>query len=270
MPQQKEKTTAKALKIALIVTTYNWPEALRLSLGSIKRQSRLPDCVIVADDGSTADTAQLIAEARQTFPCPLVHVWQEDKGFRLAKIRNRAIAEAARRGMDYVIQIDGDIILHRQFVADHLADAAPHQLLCGARAYISERTSKQLLSQVRRGGLSFFARGVVNRLNALRSPLLSRLVRRNKRHLGCNMSYFVADALAVNGYDEDYEGWGAEDEDFARRLKRTGVHQQRIKFKAVCFHIYHPSHARAENYPLMESKLAQGQSRVARGVDQYL
>ena len=71
--------------VSLIVTTYNWPQALDLTLASVARQSRLPDEVVIADDGSDEATAQLVREWRLRLPCPLVHVWQEDRGFRLAR-----------------------------------------------------------------------------------------------------------------------------------------------------------------------------------------
>ena len=80
------------VKISLIISTYNRPSALRLCLASVKRQSRLPDEVIIGDDGSGDETAALIREFQKDFPVPLLHVWQEDKGFRVGKIRNKCIA----------------------------------------------------------------------------------------------------------------------------------------------------------------------------------
>src|SRR5687768_1923232 len=82
-------------KTSLIISTYNWPEALNLCLQSVCSQSVLPDEVIIADDGSTIETFDMIEEMKRRFPVPLVHVWQEDDGFQLAKIRNKAIARAS-------------------------------------------------------------------------------------------------------------------------------------------------------------------------------
>lgn len=50
------------------------------------------------------------------FPCPILHAWQEDKGFRLAESRNNALRMAHG---DYIVFIDGDIIMERHFIADH-------------------------------------------------------------------------------------------------------------------------------------------------------
>lgn len=56
------------MKISLIISTYNRPEALRLSLMSTKVQTRIPDEVIIADDGSKENTRELIKKLRQRFP----------------------------------------------------------------------------------------------------------------------------------------------------------------------------------------------------------
>jgi glycosyltransferase involved in cell wall biosynthesis len=108
------------MRVTLIVTTYNWPQALGLTLASVARQATPPHEVIVADDGSGPETAQTVQRWRAQLRCPVKHVWQEDSGFRLARSRNRALA--ASEG-DYIVLVDGDMILHRRFVEDHMACA---------------------------------------------------------------------------------------------------------------------------------------------------
>ena len=100
---------------SLLITTYNRPDAIELCLQSILRQSVLPLEVVVCDDGSTGETKELIEEYQKKFTVPLIHVWQPDEGFKLAQIRNKGIAKA--RG-NYIIQADGDLILHRHFIKD--------------------------------------------------------------------------------------------------------------------------------------------------------
>ena len=105
------------MQASLILTTYNWKEALFLSLQSALAQSLPPAQILIADDGSREDTAIMIEEIAKTSPIPLIHVWQEDQGFRLSKIRNEAIKKATT---EYIIVSDGDMILHPLFVRDHL------------------------------------------------------------------------------------------------------------------------------------------------------
>ncbi|MBR7028413.1 MAG: glycosyltransferase family 2 protein [Bacteroidaceae bacterium] len=255
---------------ALIISTYNWPSALKLCLEHVLFQTLLPDMVIIADDGSGEQTKEMVRQIAKSFPVPLHHVWQEDKGFRLSRIRNLALAKATALGAEYIIQIDGDILLERHFIEDHLSEAKPSHLLCGSRAYLSPRKSHVLLQKGKATHLSYFTPSVVNRLNALRWPWLSQWIKKNKRHLGCNMSYFLSDAIVVNGYDEDFEGWGAEDDDFYLRMEQAGIKPQRIKFKAVCFHLYHKSNARDENYEQLEQKKKNYQSFCLKGLKQHL
>ena len=104
-------------KCSLVTPTYNWPEALELLLKSVLNQSVLPDEVIIADDGSKPDTKLLIDQYKKDFPIPLIHIWHEDKGNRKPRIMNKAIAKA---NYEYIIEIDGDIIMNRYFIQDHL------------------------------------------------------------------------------------------------------------------------------------------------------
>ena len=103
------------MKCSLIISTYNWPEALDLVLKSVLRQTTMPSKVIIADDGSKAETRLLVEEYKKIFSVPLIHVWQEDNGFRLATIRNKAISNS---NFTYIIQIDGDVILNKNFIKD--------------------------------------------------------------------------------------------------------------------------------------------------------
>ena len=105
---------------SLLISTYNWPEALEVTIYSVFAQSRLPDEIIVCDDGSAATTKEVIDRLKKLSKVPLIHVWQPDEGFQLARIRNKGLAIA---GGAYILQIDGDIILHKHFVRDHLLQA---------------------------------------------------------------------------------------------------------------------------------------------------
>ena len=101
------------MKTTLIISTYNRPEALSVCLDSVRFQTVMPDEVIVGDDGSTSETKDLIESFKKDFPVPLIHLWQEDKGFRLAMMRNKSVAAATG---DYIIEKDGYIFLHNKFV----------------------------------------------------------------------------------------------------------------------------------------------------------
>jgi len=233
---------SKNVSISVIVTTYNRKDALELVLLSLKEQSVMPIEVVVADDGSTSDTAALVAGLKKDFPVPLIHCWHEDNGFRLSHIRNRAISQA--KG-DYIIMVDGDVVLHRHFVRDHRQHIAPNRFIQGSRVLLSkELTDSCLLTK--RIKFSPFSQGIANRLNAVSSatisPWASAFYSRKQTHRGvrgCNMSYWKSDLIKVNGFSEEFIGWGREDSEFVVRMLNNGVKRYNLKFAGVVYHLWH-------------------------------
>ena len=231
------------MQVSLIVTTYNWPEALGLTLASVARQSVPPQEVIVADDGSGPATAAVVADWQRRAPFPIQHVWQEDVGFRLARSRNGAIA-AAR--YEYLLLVDGDMILHPRFVEDHVGCARPDCFIQGARPQLSPQTTARLL-RTGETDLSVLTPGLERRAYALRSPLLSRWASKAKPTLGgiqgCNQSFWRKHAVQINGYDERFTAWGPEDREFAARLLHIGLLRNYVRHRAIAFHLYHKTRA---------------------------
>ena len=105
------------MKISLLISTYNWPQALDLVLLSVEKLTCKPDELLIADDGSRTETTQLIDAFKKTSSITVRHIWHEDKGFKRSEILNKAIAKSTS---DYIIQTDGDCILHPSFVKDHI------------------------------------------------------------------------------------------------------------------------------------------------------
>lgn len=258
---------------SLVITTYNWPEALDLSLRSALAQSEPPLEIIVADDGSTGETARLVERFRSTANIPVAHLWQEDKGYRLAASRNRAIASA--KG-EYVVIVDGDMVLHRDFIFDHRRMARKGTFIQGSRVLLSpENTSRRLATK--KIEVSVFERGIGNRKNALRLPLLSALLATGTTSLkgirGCNISFFRDDCIRVNGFNEDFIGWGREDSEFAVRLFNSGIVRRNVRFSAIAAHLWHKENARhalPENDRLLDEAIAGKLRRCGNGIDKYL
>ncbi|WP_456432115.1 glycosyltransferase family 2 protein [Nitratifractor sp.] len=261
--------------VSVIITTYNWPAALNLTLQSLLHQSRMPDEVIVADDGSGSETARLVAEFAANAPFPTRHSWQEDRGFRLAMSRNRAIA---RSEGEYIIVIDGDLILHPHFIRDHLTNARKKRFLQGGRVLLGETISQEILTGKKDPNtLCIWSHDIRNRKNALRNPLLSRLFSLPTRTLkgikGCNFSLFKEDILTVNGFDNRFVGWGREDSEFVARLYHNGVQRKNLKFAAVAYHLYHPESERSalsDNDRRLSETLTKRTIRCEDGVNTFL
>ncbi|MDO9041549.1 MAG: glycosyltransferase family 2 protein [Desulfocapsaceae bacterium] len=232
------------MRTSLIITTYNWKEALELSLLSVFNQSQLPDEIIIADDGSDNATKEIIERLAKDSPVPLIHSWQQNKGFRLARSRNKAIAKSTG---EYLILIDGDILLEQHFVADHIQAANAGFFVQGSRVLLNKKITQQTL-QNKELRVCICAIGIENRKNCLRSNLLSRLFSFSSKKLTgiktCNFAFWKKDAQAVNGFNEEFLGWGREDSEFTARLLNNGIKRQNIRFNALAYHLYHPINSR--------------------------
>lgn len=239
--------------ISVIVSTYNWPTALNLVLQSLALQKDTHFEVVVADDGSRSDTAELIQRHQKTFPHPLIHSWQEDKGFRLARSRNKAVTIA--RG-DYLIFMDGDCLVRQDFVSQHRRLAEEHCVVAGQRILLSQTFTQELFHHPQLDWMNHLATVIkfsqqkkLNRFTpALSLPLdFLRLKRPTRWQLlrGCNWSLFKSDYLAVGGQDEIFEGWGYEDSDIAIRLINNGCSIKWGGFTSPCFHLWHSEYDRS-------------------------
>jgi glycosyltransferase involved in cell wall biosynthesis len=264
-------------KCSLLIATYNWPEALELCLKSVLHQRVLPGEVIIADDGSRDETRNLIESFQKKFPIPLSHIWQPDEGFQLARIRNKGIAEA---NFPYIIQIDGDLILHPFFIKDHLQLKKKDWFTTGSRVLLSPETSQRLLENhsIELTKYSFGNRNFFNGLRSywLRHMMANKYKTKGKNMFyvkGCNMAFWKEDLLKVNGYNESFYGWGREDSELAIRLMNAGVKKQFIKMGGICYHLYHREASREmeeKNTQMMEDAIHHKTIWAEKGISQYL
>ena len=252
--------------VAILISTYNWPQALKQTLRSVANQTILPNEVLIADDGSDERTTNLIQQFKTNHPTlNIKHVWHEDNGFRLAAIRNKAIRMAES---EYIIQIDGDIIIDKNFIADHLSIKALGYFVTGSRLLLGTKITEVLLESEKVNIAALRWKGK-NFFNTLRIPFLMRLLQNTYKtkgkHLdyvkGCNMAFWKSDLYLVNGYDESFIGWGREDSDICIRLINAGVKKKFIKFCAVQYHLHHPLASRdqfeANDVLIEQNKLQQ-------------
>ena len=227
------------MKTSLVIATYNWPEALELVLLSILKQSVLPNEILIADDGSTKETKHLIERYSSKFKSEIKHIWQKDHGFQKTSILNKSIAKASG---DYIIQIDGDIIIHTHFVKDHIQMAEKGFFIHGSRTFLNNATTQKAIKNSIIN-FSIFSFGMKNRFNSLHSSFLSKFLSNKNKSLkgtrGCNFSLWKEDFIKVNGYNEDMNGWGKEDTELSVRLMNSGLQKLKLKCLTVCYHLNH-------------------------------
>jgi glycosyltransferase involved in cell wall biosynthesis len=268
------------VRTAVILTTYNRPDALRAVLDGYAVQDTRDFELIVADDGSTRETAALIEQYRRELPFPLQHVWQEDRGFRAGAVRNRALT---RTTADYVIFSDGDCVPPVFFVSRHIALAEPHCFLAANRVLLSEAFTRAVLKKripihtwsTGRWLAAWLRRDVNRALPLVRLPDMGFRKVSPRRWEGvktCNFSAWRADLLRANGFDERYAGWGLEDSDLVVRLLHAGVRHKSARFAAPVFHLWHRENDRsqlADNRSRLEEILASDRVAALEGLDRY-
>lgn len=261
------------LGISLVITTYNWKEALATVLKSAFRQSELPREIIVADDGSREDTRAVIEALAKESPVPLRHCWHPDTGFRLAEIRNKAIAMATG---EYIVMVDGDMVLHPDFLKSHRRIARKNQFIQGKRVLLAPEISQRLI-QGSIAKITPFTTGITNRFNAISSGFLSGLFSARKKDIrsvrGCNMAFWREDVLKVNGFNEDFVGWGREDSEFVVRMLNQHITRRNLKFGGVAYHLYHKENTRIglnANDAILEKAISEKSTFCPNGIDKHL
>lgn len=258
------------MKISLIISTYSKPAYLFHCLKSIAELKEFPDEIIIADDGSGKETSDLIEKFRMQFSIPLIHVWQEDHGFRLSRSRNNGILKSTG---DYLIFIDDDLILHPKFIADHREFAQNGFFYCGTRVRLGPAKTAEIMG-THRNIISFVEGDIRSRLNAIRIPFLHKIITgpgyTYKRLRGCHIAFWKSDLIKINGFDERYASYGREDSDIALRMMHAGVKRINLKWAAICYHLHHPvAQEASKNDHLMFEVIRSKATRPKIGLDQH-
>jgi glycosyltransferase involved in cell wall biosynthesis len=263
----------RAQTISVVITTYNRPDALAAVVRACFMQNDKNFEIIIADDGSTANTRMCIQALAQDAPVPIRHVWQPDQGFRAAMVRNRGTLAASG---EYIVFLDGDCIPQRDFIARHRALSRPGCLVSGSRILLSERLTRRVLDD----GIYLAGAGLAARLRwrvqgdlnktlqplGLRWPDLGR-VRKSfswRRIKSCNLGVWRSDLERVNGFDESFTGWGHEDSDLVVRLFHAGVVRCDGAFATEVFHLWHRDAQRDQASSNRDVVLARAAAKVTQ------
>lgn len=267
--------------ISVIITTYNWSAALTASLTSLFCQSDKQFEIIIADDGSSPEHHAAIQGLIHNSPVPIQHIWHDDLGFRAATIRNKAVA--ASKG-NYLIFLDGDCVVLPHFIRRHRHLAAGQHFVPGNRILLSQTFTASVLAQAiplhHQSTAWFLAQRIKSRINRL-LPLVywpfhtgrHRNPAQWQKAMTCNLGMWKDDFVAINGFDECYQGWGYEDSDLVIRLIHQGIRRKEGRFAAVVLHLWHAENDRSqhdENYQRLLARVADKHCITAnKGLDQY-
>ena len=230
--------------ISVIIGTYNHLSYLQLCLLSLERQTFNNFEVIIADDGSGSEIREWLKTYSARFS--LKHLWQEDKGFRKCKMLNRAVQESKS---DYIVFIDADCILSKNFLSEHWHYHEKGTFLGGRRVLIAKEFVEKVTAEIilegnfdgiNLWGINHMLSGYIKYYEEALRPLY--YLRKNNffNLMGCNFSIHKSDLLLVRGFDEEYESrGGGEDTDISLRLKTAGYKMKSVRYRAIQFHLGH-------------------------------
>jgi glycosyltransferase involved in cell wall biosynthesis len=234
-----------SFELAVIVTTYQRPRHLHLVLESILAQlhvaGRFELCV--TDDGSVDETASVVRAFSERASFPVSFVTHEHVTFEAARCRNDGVRNTTA---PHLLFLDGDCLISRDHLAIHLQNRKRGVAMIGDAARLDEETSEHvdgatidsnglpgLISNAERRRLRkvAFKYGLYNLLRHPTKPYKLR---------SGNFAIGREDFERVNGFDEHFQGWGGEDDDLGRRLRRAGVRLESIVRQTHAYHLWHP------------------------------
>lgn len=227
---------------SIIVGTHNDANILESTLAALAVQSVGDFELVLADDGSTQNYAPVLSAWAPRFAHGIQHVTHEKRGFRKTRILNRAIHVSR---FERLIVMDMDCLPHRDLVRNHLSYLKPGTVITGRRTHISPEvvpSAAEILSR----GLGFgparlFRLWLQGKARIIEHGFVSPILYEssNLRLHGSNFSVSRSDLVAVNGFNEEFEGWGKEDSELGLRLQFSGARIRNLRNKVIQYHVMH-------------------------------
>lgn len=242
------------MKVSVIITTYNAVEWLQKVLVGFSVQTECDFEIVIADDGSTQETKELLNSFSSKFKYPIVHVWQEDDGFQKSKILNKAILKS---NSDYLLFTDGDCIPRKDFIETHLKHQETGYFLSGGYFKLPLSISKLIsdndilnsncfrLSWFKRNGFKANFKSSKLTQSVLFARFMNWITPTKRSWNGHNSSGWKSDIIAVNGFNHDMQ-YGGLDRELGERLFNNGLLSKQIRYSAICVHL---DHARGYSSP---------------------
>lgn len=238
------------MKISVIVPIYNRLEHLRALFLCLLKQKKQPDELIITDDGSSQKVLDFIGDLIPKAQFKVKHIYQEDKGFR----KTRALNNGVRNSIgDLLIFCDQDLIFGEEYIETIAKNIKNDIFLMGRAHHITEAEKSIILSDINKIATyneivqkipSKYIETIKKMLKEDRKRRLLKtfkLAKRGIRLVGMSYALMKDSYVKVNGYDENYIGWGQEDDDFGNRLTVAGINGKELVTKNIQLHLWHYS-----------------------------
>jgi len=234
-------------QVSLIIACYNQASYLEKILLTLKNQTFSNFEIVIADDGSGAELAEVIKKYQGSFTFPIQHIWHEDNGFRKTIIINEAVRNS---NSEYLLFIDGDCLLHHKFIERHYTRRKRNVVLSGRRIMLDETISKKISNiEIENKTFekpSFWWNNCIpkERKRGFYIPFIYTFINKIGKDywaFGSNFSIHKSDFFSVNGYDQAIVGRGLEDINLSQRFKLKGYKTNRLTYEALQYHLFHNS-----------------------------
>lgn len=237
------------MKVSLLLSVYNRKDYLTKCLCSIAHQSIVPDETILCDDGSSEDIESEAVKfaSGEGFPSEIIYVRQEHKGFRLAKNRNNGIKNSSG---DLLIFLDSDLLLTKDYVKVMIDNIREGVFLTSYPVRLTKEQSEKItLNEIK--DFSFLNMLEKKQVKKIKKQyrkdlfyfyfdyMLPRAYRVQPKLRGGACAILKKDLIAINGYDENYVGWGNEDDNLSRRLYMYGLRGYNPSYNDFPIHLWH-------------------------------
>lgn len=200
--------------LSIVITTYNRADVLEENLEAFNDQIDKNFEVVVAIDGSTDHTEEMLKNFDNDFPLKWINTGETDK-YCLAKARNMGILESSG---DAVVVLDDDSFPDENFVLEHKRTVTSKVLTGGCRT--SHDPEDSLHAKMKKT-LETYG-------DCKPSPFKGMVVENN-----CCM--FRRDWIGCGMFSERFEGYGGTGQEFIQRLAYLGFGYQ-FNSKAKMYH----------------------------------
>jgi glycosyltransferase involved in cell wall biosynthesis len=231
-------------EIAILVSSYQRPGHLEKVLVSIEQQQGVEGKleVVVTDDGSKDESEEVVERFAERVSFPVQWTTHRHEGFQLARCRNEGVVVSRA---PYLLFLDGDCLIPPDHVQHHLACRRVGCVWAGYCCLLTREVTEPLtLQQVREGAF-------VHAASRHEFAKLARMHRKAQFYnlighptkpklYGGNVGIYRCDLERVNGYDENFRGWGCEDDDLRLRLRARGRYIKSILGRTCTYHLWHP------------------------------
>ncbi|USD65152.1 glycosyltransferase [Vibrio sp. SCSIO 43136] len=227
------------IKASLIITHYKRVDFLEQVMKSIAKQSTQDFEVIIAEDADDQETVEFVKRWQQKLPMPLKHASQPDNGFQRAKCINNGVKLASG---ELLVFIDGDCVLHPQYMHEYISAHRENICLYGRRVNLSEGLTQEVINQDKPLSLiNILLSRSSRKEDGIYFP--TSVIKRPRRGItGHSIGISRAVLEKVNGFDEDFTSYGAEETDLENRLEKLGgIEFVSLRMRALQYHLWHPT-----------------------------